>query len=557
MKSMLLRASFLGVALVLVINCGGSGSSGGTGLPEWAYGYGSDPLPEFATLTDATDGMAGLESGAYIQATPPDPEAEERAAAALEAEDDQTIAQYLLANPEVGPLVPPEPAATDAAILERSPGHYLRRLVLPGGQELVTTLMGRRWIKRTIGDNLRSLQSRSDQLGVYSLLYEHLTPSLRDRIALQDPAVLAADTSRASAFFVSEQVRLLRSMPMIMASIAPPPAGTPAPPGAEQGAGLGTDAEEVNPCTHLNTGLWQHWDWSSKYLQSPVKMQGQRGTCTSFATCSCLEYLAAKQCGARVNLSEQSLHNRYKLAWYPDHLFEGVVAARLVSRIASAAYNVPFESAWNYNPSARRTTEYWARGEFDETVILRYRNSCLDYDEPCSNTAHQGAMWCWHEGAYWRCGYAVPALSQPGQGMTIPDTAWTSSWNFKDKDVAVPLVQFGLLTGAAVILSVNIRGTMENPFSVNGQNTGFADYDANDPINRGGHSVHVVGYVSNQQVTDAGFFYQGAGGGYFIVKNSWGTCYGDGGYVYVPYAYVRDNGMGACLIYLAAGCTPP
>ena len=45
--------------------------------------------------------------------------------------------------------------------------------------------------------------------------------------------------------------------------------------------------------------------------------------------------------------------------------------------------------------------------------------------------------------------------------------------------------------------------------------------------NIGGHAVVIVGYDDEQQV--------------FIVRNSWGEDWGDGGYFYMPYAYVTDN----------------
>lgn len=48
----------------------------------------------------------------------------------------------------------------------------------------------------------------------------------------------------------------------------------------------------------------------------------------------------------------------------------------------------------------------------------------------------------------------------------------------------------------------------------------------------GGHAVFVAGYK-----TDPGT----AGGGCLIVKNSWGTSWGDNGYFYMPYAYVTPD----------------
>jgi C1A family cysteine protease len=57
----------------------------------------------------------------------------------------------------------------------------------------------------------------------------------------------------------------------------------------------------------------------------------------------------------------------------------------------------------------------------------------------------------------------------------------------------------------------------------------------------GGHAMCMVGYVDDQQVP---------GGGYFIVRNSWGEAFGyDGevtpGYCRIPYDYVRQYGMEA------------
>ena len=51
----------------------------------------------------------------------------------------------------------------------------------------------------------------------------------------------------------------------------------------------------------------------------------------------------------------------------------------------------------------------------------------------------------------------------------------------------------------------------------------------------GGHAVLLVGYVEGE----------GEGGGYFLVRNSWGADWAAGGYGFLPYAYVEAHGLQA------------
>lgn len=53
-------------------------------------------------------------------------------------------------------------------------------------------------------------------------------------------------------------------------------------------------------------------------------------------------------------------------------------------------------------------------------------------------------------------------------------------------------------------------------------------------VTSGGHALSVIGYVKNDKVK---------GGGYFIVKNSWGAGCGDKGYQYFPFHYCIRNDM--------------
>jgi C1A family cysteine protease len=73
-------------------------------------------------------------------------------------------------------------------------------------------------------------------------------------------------------------------------------------------------------------------------------------------------------------------------------------------------------------------------------------------------------------------------------------------------------------------------------------------YVAND-TNRGGHGICAVGFIDNADLaTLLPAAPQGQGGGYFIVKNSWGNCWGDGGFIYVPYQAMIDYAAGAIAV---------
>jgi C1A family cysteine protease len=50
----------------------------------------------------------------------------------------------------------------------------------------------------------------------------------------------------------------------------------------------------------------------------------------------------------------------------------------------------------------------------------------------------------------------------------------------------------------------------------------------------GGHAVFCAGYQSDATVP---------GGGSFIIKNSWGTGWGDAGYFYMPFAFVTPQNV--------------
>lgn len=54
----------------------------------------------------------------------------------------------------------------------------------------------------------------------------------------------------------------------------------------------------------------------------------------------------------------------------------------------------------------------------------------------------------------------------------------------------------------------------------------------------------MVGFVGNSDLAgnpNTASVTPGSGGGYFVVKNSWGTSFGDAGHAYMPVDYLKAN----------------
>jgi C1A family cysteine protease len=86
-----------------------------------------------------------------------------------------------------------------------------------------------------------------------------------------------------------------------------------------------------------------------------------------------------------------------------------------------------------------------------------------------------------------------------------------------------------LAQGDACVLGIVVYSGFESP---DAQNSGHVPMPQPGEQPLGGHAVFCCGYQD-----DASY----EGGGYLIVKNSWGTSFGDQGYIYLPYAYVQPK----------------
>ncbi len=86
-----------------------------------------------------------------------------------------------------------------------------------------------------------------------------------------------------------------------------------------------------------------------------------------------------------------------------------------------------------------------------------------------------------------------------------------------------------LVQGNPAVLGIMVYESFESPPVVS---TGHVPMPQPDEQLLGGHAVFCVGYQDDSKYD---------GGGYLIVKNSWGTSFGDKGYIYLPYGYVQPK----------------
>jgi len=96
-----------------------------------------------------------------------------------------------------------------------------------------------------------------------------------------------------------------------------------------------------------------------------------------------------------------------------------------------------------------------------------------------------------------------------------------------------------LADGYPIIFGLKLTERFFNP----GKDGIIKTPNVNDPqsANHGKHAMLIVGYSDKDQA--------------FIVRNSWGTTWGDNGYGYVPYDYMGTSKFNFCGQYCIQGLT--
>lgn len=338
--------------------------------------------------------------------------------------------------------------------------------------------------------------------------------------------------------------------------------GKPVTCAQEEGAGYGGDMTGDPAPGFSSNGLFNQCSWPLKNFNTCVRNQGARGSCVAFCVSAAAESLIAKNDNRWVNLSEQDVYKHFRLDWGPlppDYLDDGY--SSVIGLLAQMAtfYRFPFERDWDYNPSYSRNPDTFA-------------NSCSNYNGgPCSNTNHQANHVCYTVrteeveqvvdevcefvetipiiGGFlgeWVCEPVTKLIEVVKEvEVCVYEANIPGSSNYRimsfvpfydpilDPDIGIDLAKFYLGNANPVALGFNTPDS----FDAATENGGFVQKGPASEKGRGGHCVMATGFVDNKNLPRG--VPPGGGGGYIIVKNSWGPTFGDNGYAYLSYDWVK------------------
>lgn len=397
-----------------------------------------------------------------------------------------------------------------------------RPVMLPDGRTVLLLDLGTRLAQAA--DSYRRARDPALAREAYAAAYALLPADARANVP--DPASLAGATLEQIDAAASQLDAALGAQPNLDNARLEPDAGaTPARPVRPQNAGNGVD--NTGPCT--STGFFRRYWFPLKNFLSPIKDQGERGTCWAFAAIAAVESRERVQNANPVDLSEQFLVNKVKREWDEAEFVDGYHSDRALNAAADRNQPLLSEAGWTYNRATGRPDNA------PTGSAAAYRGACDGYTGMCSESAHQSPRSC-TTFVFTFCGYNKVNFNGPGVPASRVRNVWASGRPFQ-------LNQYRALLAAGYSLLASFpvyEGVMAAPAT--GIVSDYARVIRDDAGNLvagsyGGHAVLIVGFLSNEELSFPGSSVNAGGGGYFVMRNSWG-CAADGGYYYVPADYV-------------------
>jgi C1A family cysteine protease len=364
-----------------------------------------------------------------------------------------------------------------------------------------------------LGSSLRLQSDRENLEKYYRLAHGVASAGVKSRHL--DPAQL---TSLGTTAIRTELDHLLHDVSLESLYDRPPLVGVQLPPSvatcaAEKGYEDGTDGVNGTCGSYATNGIMRTVDFPLKDDLTCVRNQGRRGTCVAFGATAAIESAVHVANGNKVNLSEQHAY------WYGEtsvgfagRYTDGLNTADYLQELDASGYELPREKIWNYNPSSSRSAK---SGDI-------YPNSCVGYSgEECSDYAFQG------DELFDGVNYTHPDPNPNAAAFGLSDATelGTAAGNL---DFGKWLLEYEI----PLVVAVDVTSSFISPDA-----DGYVSYVAGE-VSLGGHALEVAGWVENADLPSAAP--DGSGGGYFVLKNSWGEGAGDCGYYYVPYDYMLE-----------------
>ncbi|MGK5083661.1 C1 family peptidase, partial [Bdellovibrionota bacterium FG-1] len=517
-------------------------------LPADAYSRAGEALPEgFTQFSGSQAEWDKLKTeGNLVPFTDTNNQNASDTAQAQKDHAEGTINAFLLLHPEfkdqieqlTGPVDTSTRSAQDVN-LRLEGGVYLHDVVLKDGKSRTYALLDSNYSRQILAGGLEAFspnKAAHSTAKVYEHFYDLFSQDPRFKefeSRFKTPADVYKMKDVKSILAEVSQFDVIKQLKPILLDFDPRPT-----PQNEEGYGTGGD-RHTNWCSTLSTQgvMGSSFKFPLKFYTTSVKDQAGRGSCVAFGVNAALESAWARDTGNYINLSEQDLYYHMKGFWWPmgDSYGDGSDQHAIFDQMVSlgGGYYVPFETQWNYNPSLSRTQDPEHCGQPGFPACLRkYTHSCDGYSEFCSDTNHQGRAACIQSNGYNYCGYAGQVDSTAQQVRAKGDA---ELWDMADKDKSVAWTMIALLLKSPVVVGLSVTPSFDGVDA-----DGYVHYAGTGEKNRGGHALEVVGFIGDSYLP-AGAAKAGAagGGGYFIIKNSWGTCAGDAGYYYIPYQWIK------------------